>query len=105
MCSSDLDRFNLHFKCGVHAGTVIRFSSEEAAFVTRGETVATWGDVVTLAQDMIVYAQEQAKQSQQPQAEMPEDAQGEDGDGEAAGGDGVPPGTDYFEVPFNETKH
>jgi len=79
------DRFNLHFKCGVHAGTVIRFSTEEAAFVTRGETVATWAEVVALAQDMIVYAQEQkAKQQQQsnePQSvETPED--GEDGDAE-----------------------
>ena len=31
--------------------------------------------------------------------------EGEDGEGEDPGGDGVPPGADYFEVPFNETKH
>ena len=31
--------------------------------------------------------------------------EGEDSDGEAAGSDGVAPGADYFEVPFNETKH
>jgi len=78
------DRFNLHFKCGVHAGTLIRFTVDEAAFVTRGETVSTWAEVAALAQDMIVWAQEQAKQQQQDSQsqEMPED--GEDGaDGEA----------------------
>jgi hypothetical protein len=85
------DRFNLHFKCGVHAGTVIRFSAEEAALVSRGETVATWEEVVALAQDMITYAQEQQRkqqQSQDPQSvEIPED--GEDGEGEMdAGSDG-----------------
>ena len=79
------DRFNLHFKCGVHAGTVIRFSTEEAAFVARGETVSTWAEVVALAQDMIVWAQEQAaqQQSNQPQSvETPEDGDAEvDADG------------------------
>jgi len=29
----------------------------------------------------------------------------EAGDGEETGDDGLPPGADYFEVPFNETKH
>lgn len=84
------DRFNLHFKCGVHAGTVIRFSAEEAALVSRGETVASWAEVVALAQDMITYAQEQQRKQQQqdPQSqETPED--GEDGEGEMdAGSDG-----------------
>ena len=87
------DRFNLHFKCGVHAGTVIRFSAEEAVFVTRGETVATWADVVALAQDMITYAQEQAAKAQQqdqqaiaaPSDEGDED--GEDGEGVDAEGE------------------
>jgi len=84
------DRFNLHFKCGVHAGTVIRFSTEEQEFVNRGETVATWEEVVALAQDMITYAQEQQRkqqQSQQQSAQMSED--GEDGNAEvdASGSD------------------
>lgn len=76
------DRFNLHFKCGVHAGTIIRFSANEQQFVARGETVATWAEVVALAQDMIAYAQEQAAQQVQDQddqsAEIPED--GDDGE-------------------------
>jgi len=33
---------------------------------------------------------------------QPED---EEGEGEADGNDGHAPGADYFEVPFNETKH
>jgi hypothetical protein len=68
---------------------VIRFSAEEAALVSRGETVATWAEVTALAQDMITYAQEQQrKQQQDPQSqETPED--GEDGEGEVdAGSDG-----------------
>ena len=74
------DRFNIHFKCGIHAGTVVRFSVEESAFVTRGETTATWADVVSLAQDMIVWAQERA--AQQQQGEQPVAVEGgEDGDG------------------------
>jgi len=78
------DRFNIHFKCGVHAGTAVQFSTEEAAFVTRGETVSTWEEVVALATDMIVFAQEQKAQEQengnQPQ---PVEADGEDADGES----------------------
>ena len=78
------DRFNIYFKCGVHAGTAVQFSTEEAAFVTRGETVSTWEEVVALATDMIVFAQEQKAQEQedgnQPQ---PVEADGEDSDGES----------------------
>ena len=77
------DRFNLHFKCGVHAGTAVQFSTEEAVFVTRGETVSTWDDVVTLATDMIRFAQEATAQEQgnQPQPQpQPSDEQGEDGE-------------------------
>ena len=74
------DRFNIHFKCGIHAGTVVRFSAEESALVARGETTATWADVVSLATDMIVWAQERA--AQQQQGEQPVAVEGgEDGDG------------------------
>ena len=89
------DRFNLHFKCGVHAGTVIRFSAEEQEFVNRGETTATWADVVSLAQDMITYAQEQAAKAQQQQDDQQSvaapsdegDEDGEDGEGVDAEGE------------------
>ena len=59
------DRFNLHFKCGIHTGTVVRFSAEEQPLVSRGETTATWADVVALATDMIVFAQEATAQNQE----------------------------------------
>ncbi len=83
------DRFNLHFKCGVHAGTVIRFSAEEAALVSRGETVASWEEVVALAQDMITYAQEQQRQQQQDPQSQETSEDGEDGNAEvdASGSD------------------
>ena len=75
------DRFNLHFKCGVHAGTLIKFSAEESVFVTRGETTATWADVVALAQDMIVWAQEAKAEEQEGEQPQTVDAEnGEDGD-------------------------
>ena len=77
------DRFNLHFKCGVHAGVIVKFSAEESAFITRGEATATWADVVSLAQDMIVFAQEaQAQQEQEAGEPQTVDADGEDADGE-----------------------
>jgi len=78
------DRFNLHFKCGVHAGTAVKFSAEEAVFVTRGETVSTWDDVVSLATDMIRFAQEATAQEQengnQPQPTPSSDDQSENGE-------------------------
>lgn len=74
------DRFNLHFKCGVHAGVLVKFSAEESAFVARGETVATWGDVVALATDMIVWAQEQSAQDEQDEQEQTQPVAGESQD-------------------------
>ena len=85
------DRFNLHFKCGVHTGVIVKFTAEESAFITRGEQTATWADVVSLAQDMIVWAQEaQAQQDQEAGEPQTVDADGEDGDGsvDADGEDG-----------------
>jgi hypothetical protein len=63
---------------------------DEAAFVTRGETVATWDDVVALATDMIVWAQEQAK-AQQQQGQQPVQVpaptnEGEDADSQDSAG-------------------
>jgi hypothetical protein len=82
------DRFNLHFKCGVHAGTVIRFTPEETVFVTRGEGVSTWEEVVRLAQDMIVHAQEVQSRKAAPQTVQEQDS----GEGKADGGS-TPSGT------------
>lgn len=83
------DRFNLHYKCGIHAGVIVQFSAEEQTLVSRGETTATWEDVVALATDMIRFAQEQTAQEQeQPQDGEPVavDADGEDGDGSVDAG-------------------
>jgi len=84
------DRFNLHYKCGIHAGVIVRFTAEEQTLVSRGETTATWEDVVALATDMIVFAQEQKAQEQEQDGEpVAVDADGEDGDGsvDASGSD------------------
>lgn len=55
------DRFNLHFKCGVHTGLNIQFNTAENAMVNRGSTITGWPQVVALARDMILYAQECAQ--------------------------------------------
>lgn len=86
------DRFNLHYKCGIHAGVIVRFTAEEQTLVARGETTATWEDVVALATDMIVFAQEQKAQEQEQEQDgepVAVDADGEDGDGsvDASGSD------------------
>lgn len=43
-----MDRFNLFFKVGIHAGISIPFSPSEQAFVDAGETTKTWQDVLNL---------------------------------------------------------
>ena len=73
------DRFNLHFKCGVHAGTAVRFSAEEQVMVDRGAAITTWEEVVALATDMIRYANEQAQKQKQQQMEMESDEDGDTG--------------------------
>jgi len=89
------DRFNLHYKCGIHAGVIVRFTAEEQPLVSRGETTATWADVVALATDMIVFAQEAKAQNAQEQDSTEtvtvDGADGEDGDAEVdAAGTGEP---------------
>jgi len=55
------DRFNLYFKCGVHTGLCIQFNTAENVLLNRGATITEWTQVVALARDMIVYAQECAQ--------------------------------------------
>jgi len=63
------DRFNIHFKCGVHAGTQVQFSPDEVPLVARGETITTWDEVVQLATDMILISLSQ-KEKQKPSTEQ-----------------------------------
>jgi len=88
MCFAD--RMNLHYKCGVHLGTAIRFSTEESVFVSRVDAAKTWADVVSIAEDIIRWEQEQQQeQGNQPQPQDGTDSEGEgeslpsDNDGES----------------------
>ena len=99
MCFAD--RMNLQFKCGVHLGTAIRFSAEEAVFVSRVEAAKTWADVVSIAEDIIRWEQEQTaedEQGNQPQdgadgegegESLPSDKDGEKGDAQDSSTDGM----------------
>lgn len=63
------DRFNLYFKCGIHAGLIMNFNTQESALIARGERIATWEDTVALARDMILYAQQQNNGNPESQTE------------------------------------
>ena len=65
------DRFNVYFKCGVHAGTAVRFDAAEQAFVDRGAAITTWDEVVDLATDMIRHAQESQRQMDEQEDTTP----------------------------------
>lgn len=81
------DRFNVYFKCGVHAGTAVRFTAEEQVMVDRGAAVTEWSEVVDLATDMIRHANEQAQQEQE-QSDEGEPVAGESGETAEVDADG-----------------
>jgi hypothetical protein len=60
------DRFNIHFKCGVHAGMNLQFTPEENVLITRGSSITTWDEVVSLATDMIRFAKQKSSKNESP---------------------------------------
>ena len=50
-----IDRFNLHFKCGLALN--IKFSEQEMEFIERGQKLESWDDVLDLVEDLWDYAQ------------------------------------------------
>ena len=56
-----IDRINLYFKIGVHAGEVFTWKPEEKVLVDELEVVETFEDVVEVARKILQYTQEQQK--------------------------------------------
>ena len=84
-----MDRFNIHFKCGVLAS--VPFSTEEQVFVDRMNKCESWEDVLDLARDMYDYCAETESEQNQPQDEEQNSVETGDGDQDEnapeAGGD------------------
>ena len=56
-----IDRINLYFKIGVHAGEVFTWKPEEKVLVDLLEVAETFDDVVDVARKILQYTQEQEK--------------------------------------------
>ena len=63
-----IDRINLHFKVGTHAGVQVPFTDEERSILKRVEGAVSFDDVVSIAKDLYTQAQ---------QEDQPEDGEGE----------------------------
>lgn len=102
------DRVNLHFKLGVHIGTLVQFNTVEAAIVARIDAANDWDTVVAIATDMArlgTTKKEAAPQEEQQESSTSPAEQGADGeDGEDEGEEGaqVEPSADGEESEENE---
>ena len=96
------DRANIHFKCGIHSGTLVRFSAEEQTLVDRMGGISEWHEVISCACEMLRLTQleKEEKEKNDPQAgekseggaiaddSQSADAQGVGGEGEDGDRDG-----------------
>ena len=70
-----IDRLNLEFKCGIHAGLEVPFTTEERTlWVDRMAGTKTWSDVMDLVRDLL---EAEGIQNEEQEQEQPE--QGTDG--------------------------
>ena len=60
-----IDRLNLHFKVGIHAGVSIPFSQEEQEIVKRIDRAVSFRDVIDIAKDLYTKAQEEEQNDPQ----------------------------------------
>ena len=72
-----IDRLNLHFKVGIHAGVAVPFSAEEQEIVKRIDRAVSFRDVIDIAKELYTSAQEEQQDQQQDGGE---DQQGQPGD-------------------------
>ena len=96
------DRANIHFKCGIHSGTLVRFSAEEQELVNRMGGISEWHEVISCACEMLRLTQleREEKDKNEPQSggkseqgaiaddSDSADAQGVGGEGEDGDRDG-----------------
>ena len=83
-----IDRLNLEFKVGLHAGETIPFSATEAVFVDRITNASDWSDVLDIANDLLaMIIDEQEEQEQDDESSDEVESGGGEGEGEGQGGD------------------
>ena len=75
-----IDRLNLEFKCGIHAGLEVPFTTEERTlWVDRMAATKTWSDVMDLVRDLLESEGVQNEEQEQQQPEQGTDGpQGDD---------------------------
>lgn len=81
-----IDRLNLEFKVGLHAGETIPFASTEAVFVERITNAKDWSDVLDIANDLLAMIIDEQEEQEQDET-SDEEIAGGDGEGEGQGGD------------------
>ena len=73
-----IDRLNLHFKVGKHAGVAVPFSDEEQEIVKRIDRAVSFRDVIDIAKDLYNTAKQEEEEQNDPQGD--EGQQGQPGD-------------------------
>jgi hypothetical protein len=81
-----IDRINLYFKIGIHAGEVFQWNPEEKALVDMVANAETFDEVVEVARKILEYTKEQ--EQQQMEMQMEANAQQGDGAGDSTQGGG-----------------
>jgi hypothetical protein len=64
-----IDRLNLHYKVGIHAGVTVPFTDVERETIKRIDRAVSFRDVVDIAKDLYTAAQEEEKQNQDDQSQ------------------------------------
>lgn len=62
-----IDRLNLHFKVGKHAGVAVPFSDEEQEIVKRIDRAVSFRDVIDIAKDLYNTAKQEEEEQNDPQ--------------------------------------
>ena len=75
-----IDRLNLHFKAGLRAG--VEFSDEEMVYVERMNNLRTWGEVITLSDDLFDYCKKNEDKETEEPATVLDAGDVEENDGE-----------------------
>jgi hypothetical protein len=82
-----IDRVNLYFKIGIHAGEVFAWNTEEKAIVDELADAETFDQVVDVARKILAYTEQQEKQQVvEAQGDLQQSTQG-GGDSTQGGGD------------------
>lgn len=64
-----IDRLNLHFKVGKHAGVAVPFSDEEQEIIKRIDRAVSFRDVIDIAKDLYNTAKQEEEEQNDPQGD------------------------------------